>query len=105
LNEKEPWNLLKKDRVKAANVLYVAAQFVKALAIVSAPFVPFTAEEIWKTLNLSGSVHKQKWSDASKPLPAKHKIAKTKPLFRKIDADEKALEELLGKAREKIAQT
>ena len=105
LNEKEPWNLLKKDRVKAANVLYVAAQFVKALAIVSAPFVPFTAEEIWKTLNLSGSVNKQKWSDASKPLPAKHKIAKTKPLFRKIDADEKALEELLGKAREKIAQT
>ncbi|MFZ0965275.1 MAG: methionine--tRNA ligase, partial [Candidatus Bathyarchaeia archaeon] len=36
LNEKEPWNLIKKDREKAASIIYVAAQIVKALAIVSA---------------------------------------------------------------------
>jgi methionyl-tRNA synthetase len=105
LNEKEPWNLIKKDRDQAANILYVAAQIVKALAIVSAPFIPFAAEEIWKTLNLSGSVHEQKWDEALKPLPPNHKIAKPKPLFKKIDANEQELDEMLAKAREKLAKT
>ncbi len=54
LNEKEPWNLIKTDKTKAANIFSVAARLVKALAIVSAPFVPFAAEQIWKTLNLPG---------------------------------------------------
>ncbi|PIU59801.1 methionine--tRNA ligase [Candidatus Bathyarchaeota archaeon CG07_land_8_20_14_0_80_47_9] len=105
LNEKEPWNLIKKDREQAANILYVAAQIVKALAIVSAPFIPFAAEEIWKTLNLSGSVHEQKWDEALKPLPPNHKIAKPKPLFKKIDANEQEVDEMLAKAREKLAKT
>ena len=105
LNEKEPWNLIKKDRDQAANILYVAAQIVKALAIVSAPFIPFAAEEIWKTLNISGSVHEQKWDEALKPLPPNHKIAKPKPLFRKIDANEQELDEMLTKAREKLTKT
>ena len=100
LNEKEPWNLIKRDRAKAANILYVATQIVKALAIVSAPFMPFTAEEIWKMLNLPGSVHEQKWKEALKPLPAKHKIAGAKPLFKKIEASEQQLDEQLEKLRE-----
>jgi len=102
LNEKEPWNLIKKDKAKAANVLYVATQIVKSLAISSAPFIPFAAEEIWKTLNLPENVHTQKWTEALNPLPANHKISKPKPLFRKIDADEKELDEMLAKARERL---
>ena len=105
LNEKEPWNLIKKDRSKAANIIYVVAQFVKALAIVSAPFTPFVAEELWKTLNLSGSVHEQKWDEALKPLPANHKIAKAKPLFQKIEANEQELEKMLERVGESLAKT
>ena len=104
LNEKEPWNLIKKDRSKAANVIYVAAQIVKALAIVSAPFTPFVAEELWKTINLPGSVHEQKWDESLKPLPANHKIAKAKPLFRKIEASEQELQGMLEKVRENLAK-
>ncbi|MDH5754770.1 MAG: class I tRNA ligase family protein, partial [Candidatus Bathyarchaeota archaeon] len=104
LNEKEPWNVIKKDRDKAANTIYVAAQIVKALAIVSAPFIPFTAEELWKTLNIAGSVHEQKWEEALKPLPASHKIAKAKPLFQKIEADSEKLDEMLEKVRESLAK-
>jgi methionyl-tRNA synthetase len=103
LNEKEPWNLIKKDRRKAANVFHASAQLVKALAIVSAPFVPAAAEEIWKTLNLPESVHKQKWDEALKPFPSDHRIAKAKPLFRKIDDSPKELEEKLQKVRKKLA--
>jgi methionyl-tRNA synthetase len=104
LNEKEPWNLIKKDREKAASIIYVAAQIVKALAIVSAPFIPFAAEELWKTLNLPGSVHEQKWDEALKPLPANHKIAKAKPLFQKIEANGQELDEMLEKVRESPAK-
>jgi methionyl-tRNA synthetase len=105
LNEKEPWNLIKKDKAKAANILYVTAHIVKALAIVSAPFIPFTAEEIWKTLNLPGSVHKQTWNEALKPLPANHKIGKAKPLFQKIEANEQELDEKLEKTRKSLTKT
>jgi len=105
LNEKEPWNLIKKDKAKAANVIYVAAQIVKALAIVSAPFIPFTAEEIWKTLKLSGNIFNHRWSEALQPLSADHKIAEAKPLFQKIEADEKQLDEMLEKTREKLAKS
>jgi methionyl-tRNA synthetase len=101
LNDKEPWNLLKTDKAKAATILYVAAQIVKAAAVVSAPFMPATAEHLWQALNLSGSVHTTWWEDALKPLEAGHKIAKAKPLFRKIDADEKKLDEMLTAVREK----
>jgi len=104
LNEKEPWNLVKVDKTRAATVMYVAAQLVKALAIGSAPIIPFTAEELWKTLNLLGSVHQQRWEEALKPLPAGHKIGDAKPLFRKIEADEKELDEMLEKVREALTK-
>ena len=105
LNEKEPWNLIKTDRGKAANIFYVAAQFVKALSVISAPFIPFAAEEIWKTLNLPGSVHDQKWDEALKPLPANYKITKAKPIFKKIDADAEELEDRLETIRESLTKT
>ena len=97
-------SLIKKDREKAASIIYVAAQIVKALAIVSAPFNPFAAEELWKTLNLPGSVHEQRWDEALKPLPANHKIGKAKPLFQKIEASGQELDEMLEKVRENLAK-
>jgi methionyl-tRNA synthetase len=104
LNEKEPWNLIKTDKEKAATIFYVAAQIVKAIAVVSAPFIPDTAEQLWQTLALAGSVHTSRWEDALKPLEPGHRIAQPKPLFRKIDADEKKLDEMLAKVRENMAK-
>lgn len=102
LNEKEPWNVIKKDRNKAANTMYVAAQIVKTLAIVSAPFIPFAAEELWRILKSPGSVHKQKWDEALRTLQVGHKIGKAKPLFKKIEASSEKLVEMLEKVREKL---
>jgi methionyl-tRNA synthetase len=104
LNDKEPWKLVKTDKEKAATVLYVTAQVVKAVTVVSAPFMPATAEQLWQTLNLEGSVHTSKWEEALKPLEAGHKIAKPKPLFQKIDANEAQLDEMLAAVREKTAK-
>lgn len=104
LNEKEPWNVIKKDRDKAANTIYVAAQIVKTLALVSAPFIPFAAEELWRILELPGSVHEQEWDEALKPLPPSHKIGEAMPLFRKIEASSEKLVEMLEEVREKLSK-
>jgi methionyl-tRNA synthetase len=103
LNDKEPWNLMKTDKEKAATIFYIAAQVVKAATVVSAPFIPDAAEQLWQTLQLPGSVNKIKWQEALKPLEAGHTIAKPKPLFHKIDADEAKLEEQLAQVRAKLA--
>ena len=104
LNEKEPWNVIKKDRDEAANTIYVAAQIVKTLALVSAPFIPFAAEELWRILDLPGSVHEQEWDEALKPLPPSHKIGEATPLFRKIEDTSEKLVEMLERVREKLSK-
>ena len=101
LNTKEPWNLMKTDKEKAGTIFYVAAQVVKAIAVVSEPFIPQTSQQLWQTLNLPETIGKSNWSDALKPIEAGHKIAKPTPLFHKIDADEAKLEEMLAQIRAK----
>jgi len=103
LNTKEPWNLMKNDREKAGTIFYVAAQVVKAATVVSAPFIPDTAEQLWQTLDLPGTVSEGGWSEALNHLEAGHRIAKPKPLFHKIDVDESMLEEQLAEIRKKQA--
>jgi len=101
LNTKEPWNMMKTDKEKAGTIFYVAAQVVKAIAVVSEPFMPQTAQQLWQTLNLPETVDKSSWSDALKPIEAGHKINKSTPLFHKIDSDEAKLEEQLVQIRAK----
>ncbi len=103
LNEKEPWKLLKTDPPKAATIFYVAAQIVKALAVTSMPFMPSTAEQIRQTLGMSNILYKPRWDEAIEPLEAGHKINAPQPLFKKIDADEKKLDDQLMQIRAKKA--
>ena len=105
LNEKEPWNTIKTNPQASATTLYVAVQIVKALAITLEPFIPLTAEKLWKLLNLSGNVHEQAWSEATIPLQPGHKIGKAEPLFRKVEATEEELPAMLEKARLNIGQS
>jgi len=102
LNEKEPWKTIKTNPQSSANTLYVAAQIVKNLAITLEPFTPFTAEKLWKLLNLPGAVHEQTWNETKKDLSPGHKINKAKPLFSKIKAAEEELQIMLEKARSNL---
>jgi methionyl-tRNA synthetase len=102
LNTKEPWNLMKTDKGKAGAIFYVAAQVVKAIVVVSAPFIPRTAQQLWQTMNLPGTVDSSKWSEALVPIEAGQRINKPQPLFHKIDPDEDQLDEQLAKVRAKV---
>jgi len=54
---------------------------------------------------MPGNVHEQRWEEALKPLPVDHKILEAKPLFQKIEAEGKELNEMLEKVRENLAGT
>jgi methionyl-tRNA synthetase len=101
LNQNEPWKLIKTQKQKAANVFYIAAQIVKAIAIVSLPFMPNIGNQIIQTLNLSKENKSPKWENAYQLLLSGHKINKSKPLFKKIDATEEELENKLSIIRQK----
>lgn len=98
-NEKEPWNLIKTDKQKAANTLYVAVQIVKTLAITLEPFIPFTTRKISALLNLPEDGDSKRWDEATKLLPSGHKIRRSEPLFSKIDASGEELQDKLEKTK------
>lgn len=85
--KKEPW------KNKDSNCLYLSINAVHTLAILLEPYLPFAAEELWKQLNLEGSVHEQKWQSAAElKVKSGHKINKPKILFKKIEDEEVAKE-------------
>ena len=114
LNTKEPWNLIKADKEKAGTIFYVAAQVVKTITTVVAPFMPQIAQQLRETLNVVGPMgyypnqnyqcQIYHWSDAVIPLKPEHKINKPQPLFKKIDLDDDKLDEQLAKVREKLGK-
>ena len=69
------------------------------------PFIPFTAEKLWKLLKMDGSVHKQTWNETEKELPPNHRISNAKPLFTKIEDREEILQEKLEKARANLKKS
>jgi len=81
LQEKEPWNLIKTDKEKTAEVIGLAANIVKILAIMARPVLPVFCQEIEKQLDLSGL----KWSDINFELK-EHKIGQAMIIFSKIDS-------------------
>jgi methionyl-tRNA synthetase len=85
-NDKAPWKAVKEAPEIAKTTLGVCALVVKALAIFLEPYLPFSAERLWKLLNFSDSVHEQQWDVALESFPAGHVIVKDpQPLFAKIE--------------------
>lgn len=88
LDEAAPWKTLKTDPERAATSLWTALQVVSSLRVLSAPFLPFSAEQLHGYLGDEGSVHTLPW--APRELPAGRALATPSPLFRKLDDDELA---------------
>jgi methionyl-tRNA synthetase len=84
--KKKPWS----DPQTAPATLYVAANAARSLAILLAPFIPFSCEKIWSQLGLQGSVHEQSWQSAAEMnlVQPGHALGKIEPIFKKIEAKE-----------------
>jgi len=86
MNASEPWKLIKEDRERCESVMNVCARIVRVMAFASAPYMPRTADRIWKMTGEEGSIHEQKWEDAMAEVGGKR--VEAMPLFKKLDLDE-----------------
>jgi methionyl-tRNA synthetase len=83
LNENEPWQTIKKDPTVAQQTIGTAAQIVATIAIQLQPFLPQTASQIQKSLQLK----KTDWRNAGENnLKPTQRILPTEPLFHKVSA-------------------
>ncbi len=85
LTETEPWKLIKSDPAKTATVMNISLQICANLAVLCAPFLPFTADKMHRIMNLQALG----WKDAGRSdiMTEGHQIAKPELLFEQI-ADE-----------------
>ncbi len=90
LADEEPWKVIKEDPERVRTILYVGLQIAAALAVLSEPFLPFTARKLRSILEMDNDVGRE-WNSlfiGGDLLPAGHRIGKSQLLFRKIEDSE-----------------
>ena len=98
LADEEPWKLIKSDEQRVKTIMYVALQIASALATLSEPFLPHTAQKLKKMLNYgkassepgAGSEQNEweKISEEKALLPSGHRIGTAELLFSKIEDEQ-----------------
>ncbi|MDH5815526.1 MAG: methionine--tRNA ligase [Candidatus Nezhaarchaeota archaeon] len=85
LNEKAPWDAIRKGLTdEASTSIYVCLTAIKSLAIMLAPFMPKSANDIWRGIGYTSNVHEEKWEGAIEPIEPGREVPTPKPLFVKI---------------------
>lgn len=85
LADEEPWKVIKTDPVRVQTVMNTALQLAAALAVLSEPFLPFTAKKLKQMLKLSPQIGWDNIGDGQMLLPKNHTIGQAALLFTKID--------------------
>ena len=82
LTDTEPWKLIKTDPERTATVMNLSLQICANLAVLCAPFLPFTADKMHRIMNLRA----MGWQDAGHAdlLPEGHQIGTPELLFEQI---------------------
>ncbi len=91
-DRRAPWELCKKDKEKCGTAVNISLQILQALTVLGAPFLPFTAEKLWKYLGNEDSVFEHSWYEAIKNLPVGRKMEKPQVLYKKIEREEERYE-------------
>jgi methionyl-tRNA synthetase len=83
LADTEPWKVIKEDRERTGTILNVALNIAANLSIVSAPFLPFTAEKLFKMLQVDPLA----WANAGQGaiIQGGHQLGESVLLFEKIE--------------------
>lgn len=79
-----PWKLIKEDRELCGSMLNLNIQIVKALAIMSYPFLPFSAQRLWELMGFKGDIMDYGWNYITEPVPEGQVLQKPSPLYSKV---------------------
>lgn len=98
--DNKPWELVKNDKGRAATVLNILAGQVKDAAILVAPYLPATSNEIFKQLNLD--ISERKWSNLGKMIEDSHRIGEPKVIFKKLEKKDRTDEIIRKQEKEHV---
>lgn len=100
LADTEPWKTIKADEARTGTILNIALNIAANLAILSEPFLPFTAAKLYESFGMED----KKWEDAgdSELVKAGQAVGKTGLLFEKIEdaVVEKQIQKLMDAKKE-----
>jgi len=89
-DQKAPWDLIRRDRAACGTAIHVALRVARALALIMAPFLPFSSSRLWRALGYDTEVHAQRWEEALEDVPTGQRLRVGRPLFTKIELAEEA---------------
>ena len=92
-DQKKPWELIKSDKKKCASVLHICLKIVNALAVLMAPYLPYSSDKIWSLLGHKDSIHNGILDLTFEELKVGTPIEKPVPLFKKLDLKDIGAEE------------
>lgn len=102
LADEEPWKVIKTDSERVKTIMNTALQLVAGLAVLSEPFLPFTAKKLQNILGLKECSLWQEFAKESKLLSEDHKIGEASLLFTKIE--DQQIEDQLQKLKKSLSE-
>ncbi|MEM1873974.1 MAG: methionine--tRNA ligase, partial [Acidilobaceae archaeon] len=87
LNERAPWSLLSSRREEALSAIYASAFVAKNLALLIAPFMPSTAEKLWKMLGFTDNIWSKTLDEELPRRPQRIEARDVERLFTKLPPD------------------
>jgi len=91
ISEQKPWTLAEDPakRAQLETVLWIAADTLRAVAVLAHPVIPTATEKLWRALGQGGSIGEQRIDELQwGTLRAGTKIAKAETLFPRIEKQE-----------------
>ncbi len=86
LDDEEPWTTRTTDPARCGQTLNATSQVLRTLAVLFTPFIPYSAERLWKMLGLDGRPADAPWDGAGERRIADgHPIGTPEALFAKIE--------------------
>lgn len=89
IDQQAPWKQLKASREDCAATLYTSICISKALAVVFAPYLPFSSQKLWEALGEEGQIHEASWESALTPPKPGTELERPEPLFKKLEPPKK----------------
>lgn len=83
----KPWALVKSDKDKCGNVMNNNLRIVKALAVMSWPFMPRSSEKVWEYLGQEGTLEQAGISAVTSELKAGTEIPEPVPVYKKVEIE------------------
>lgn len=98
IDEKQPWRTRTEDPSDCSTTLRVASKLIAVMAYLSWPFMPNTAERIWKMLGMTQQLTSVNWDNAiNVVIQDNQPLGEVEVLFNKID--DSLIEEEIAKLK------